>query len=151
MAGRKIIILPTEADSGRGPVTIADDAIARGPGSKLVQSWGPELDAMVQTAPGFRAKAMKNVRRGDDTYNKSTRYNVVVAYEFASEDEVALFVRSLSELPAVSTVQFSVNDVTWYLVDAKIAPITTVLENGHTLVLSFSISGGVPQQQVDPT
>lgn len=129
--------------TGRPAFVIGDNTLSRGPGSKAINTLTPSMDALVQTVATHRSQSVVNVARDEDTYNESTTLNPEVAYGFETEDEKARFLMDLQrQVPPVATVEIQVGQTKWYLVNAKLRPISVVEEYEVAVTLRWTISGG---------
>lgn len=141
----KIALLPNT--SGFSGYTLGDNSLPRGPGSKDINNLLPAFDAMVRERHGFRAPAVEPLPQTALTYNESTVLTPEIEYGFSTsgggEDEKAAFILGLqNNVPPVATVEFTVGQTRWYLINARLRPITVVQEWMVAIRLRFNISGG---------
>lgn len=72
---------------GTSPYIIADDGLGRGPGSKLLVAGWPGAEQRVQELPYLNGGFQQNLPQA----NKSTRFSLLVEYEFNTEAECFMF------------------------------------------------------------
>jgi hypothetical protein len=130
--------------AGTSGFVIGDSSEGRVAGAGMINNMMPQFDAAVRTVQAFRAESVQNLKAPtNDEYNESTVLSPEVTYGFDSEDDKAQFILSLQEnVPPVATVEFQVGETPFYLINAKIRPITVVEEYEVSITLRYQISGG---------
>jgi hypothetical protein len=131
--------------TGTSGFVIGDNSVARGAGSKVINQFLPQFDAAVRTVQAFRAPSVQNLKAPtNDEYNESTVFAPEITYEFESGSQKAAFLFGLrKKVPAVANVEFVAEGTRWYLLNAKLRPITTVEEYEVSITLRWTISGGI--------
>lgn len=95
----------TAPAQGSIPWIIADDSLARGPGSKFLVAGWPGVEQIVWDKKYLDANWTENVGLG----NRQISFSLLVEHEFASEDECFLFTMNLpKDCPSYGNLEMGI-------------------------------------------